>query len=294
MSGQIVDATLVPAPKQRNNDAEKEAIKAGRSADEICLTTEQGAQKDTDARWTLKIGGKIRFDKAGKPLPQIALPVFATKPHRNRPSLRFIRECATTSASHADGRMLPRLVAPATRHRRSSPTVPTARGRTRNGWRRRCWSAASIAASRRESQCRRTSPGRTPPSPRSAPPSSMSSPIRRTASALHPNHWHRQGRGETDARQHRLQLRQADLPRASPRHGMSLSAIRKSEPCAAAGDHPGGPKPPSLAPHDAEPASNLKCEHLRGGYCGCPAWTIRHPARNGTSEGAASCHFHCR
>ncbi len=35
MSGQIVDATLVPAPKQRNNDAEKEAIRAGKSADEI-------------------------------------------------------------------------------------------------------------------------------------------------------------------------------------------------------------------------------------------------------------------
>ncbi len=184
MSGQIVDATLVPAPKQRNNDAEKEAIKAGRSADEIWPDEpNKAAQKDTDARWTLKIGGKIRFDKAGKPLPQIALPVFGYKCHiAIDRRFGFIRECATTSASHADGRMLPRLVALATRHRRSSPTVPTARGRTRNGWRRRCWSAASIAASRRESQCRRTSPGRTPPSPRSAPPSSMSSPIRRTAS----------------------------------------------------------------------------------------------------------------
>lgn len=30
MSGQIVDATLMPAPKQRNTDAEKEAIKAAR------------------------------------------------------------------------------------------------------------------------------------------------------------------------------------------------------------------------------------------------------------------------
>lgn len=30
MSGQIVDGSLVPPPKQRNTDAEKEAIKAGR------------------------------------------------------------------------------------------------------------------------------------------------------------------------------------------------------------------------------------------------------------------------
>jgi IS5 family transposase len=30
MSGQIVDATVIAAPKQRNTEAEKEAIKAGR------------------------------------------------------------------------------------------------------------------------------------------------------------------------------------------------------------------------------------------------------------------------
>jgi hypothetical protein len=35
MSGQIVDASLVPAPKQRNTEPEKAAIKAGKSADEI-------------------------------------------------------------------------------------------------------------------------------------------------------------------------------------------------------------------------------------------------------------------
>ena len=35
MGGQIVDATLVAAPKQRNTTAEKEAIKAGQSAAEI-------------------------------------------------------------------------------------------------------------------------------------------------------------------------------------------------------------------------------------------------------------------
>jgi hypothetical protein len=32
MSCQIVDASLVPAPKQRNTEAEKEAIKAGKTA----------------------------------------------------------------------------------------------------------------------------------------------------------------------------------------------------------------------------------------------------------------------
>ena len=35
MSGQIVDSSLVAAPKQRNTRDEKQAIKAGRSAPEI-------------------------------------------------------------------------------------------------------------------------------------------------------------------------------------------------------------------------------------------------------------------
>jgi IS5 family transposase len=112
MSGQIVDASLVPAPKQRNTDAEKDAIKAGKSADEIWPDEpNKAAQKDTDARWTLKVGGKIRFDGQGKPLPQIALPVFGYKSHiAIDRRFGFIRECATTAASHADGRMLPHVV----------------------------------------------------------------------------------------------------------------------------------------------------------------------------------------
>ena len=60
MSGQIVDASLVPAPKQRNTDGEKEAVKAGKSAKEIWPDEpNKAAQKDTNARWTLKAGGKV-------------------------------------------------------------------------------------------------------------------------------------------------------------------------------------------------------------------------------------------
>jgi transposase, IS5 family len=100
MSGQIVDASLVPAPKQRNTDAKKQAIKAGKSTKEIWLDEpNKAAQKGVDARWTLKIGGKIRFDKDGKPLPQIALPVFGYKSHiAIDRRFGFIRECAETSA----------------------------------------------------------------------------------------------------------------------------------------------------------------------------------------------------
>jgi len=50
-----------PAPKQRNTESEKEAIKEGKSAREIWPDEPaKAAQKDVDARWTLKIGGKVR------------------------------------------------------------------------------------------------------------------------------------------------------------------------------------------------------------------------------------------
>ncbi|WP_150526921.1 transposase [Roseibium sediminis] len=112
MSGQIVDATLVPAPKQRNTEDEKAAIKAGKTAKEIWPDKpNKAAQKDTTARWTLKIGGKIRYRPDGTPLPQIALPVFGYKSHIciDR-RYGFIRGSAVTSASEADGRQLKRVI----------------------------------------------------------------------------------------------------------------------------------------------------------------------------------------
>lgn len=55
MAGQIVDATLVAAPRQRNPEAEKVRIKAGEGADEIWPDKPAKArQKDVDARWTMK------------------------------------------------------------------------------------------------------------------------------------------------------------------------------------------------------------------------------------------------
>mgnify|MGYP001793632657 CR=1 FL=1 len=112
MSGQIVDASLVPAPKQRNTDAEKEAIKSGKTADEIWPDEPNKArQKDVNARWTVKIGGKVRYRPDGTPLPQIALPVFGYKSHISIDRrYGFIRESTVTSAADADGRMLKHLV----------------------------------------------------------------------------------------------------------------------------------------------------------------------------------------
>ena len=112
MSGQIVDASLVPAPKQRNTEAERDAIKAGKSAKEIWPDEpNKAAQKDTNARWTLKVGGKVRYRPDSRPLPMIAVPVFGYKTHISIDRrFGFIRESAVTSASAADGRQLKRLM----------------------------------------------------------------------------------------------------------------------------------------------------------------------------------------
>jgi len=112
MSGQIVDASLVPAPKQRNTDPEKEAVKAGKSAREIWPDEpNKAAQKDVDARWTLKVGVQVRYRPDGTPLPMIALPVFGYKSHISIDRrYGFIRGQAVTSASSPDGRMLKHVV----------------------------------------------------------------------------------------------------------------------------------------------------------------------------------------
>ncbi len=114
MGGQIVDATLVPAPKQRNTDEEKAAVKAGKSARQIWPgKPDKAHQKDVDARWTVKVGGKVRYRPDGTPLPQIATPVFGYKSHISIDRcFGFIRKGKVTSAAHSDGRELRHIIDP--------------------------------------------------------------------------------------------------------------------------------------------------------------------------------------
>ena len=112
MGGQIVDATLVSAPKQRNSDDEKAAIKAGKSAAGIWPDQPaKAAQKDTDARWTLKTGRRRSPAGSQRKLPAIAIPVFGYKNHIviDR-TYGFIRGSAVTDAALHDGKMLRHLV----------------------------------------------------------------------------------------------------------------------------------------------------------------------------------------
>lgn len=82
MSGQILDASLIPAPRQHLDDGEKEAIKEGKSAAEIWPENpSKVAQKDVDARWTVKHSKAKLVAEGEKAKPDLAIPVFGYKNH---------------------------------------------------------------------------------------------------------------------------------------------------------------------------------------------------------------------
>src|SRR5476651_2118785 len=54
--GQMVDATIVPVPKQRNSRDENEDVKAGKTPEGWEKNPAKDRQKDKDARWTKKHG----------------------------------------------------------------------------------------------------------------------------------------------------------------------------------------------------------------------------------------------
>ena len=107
MSGQLVDSTLLAAPKQRNTRDEKQAIRAGKTAPEIWpAQPAKASQKDVDARWTIQTG-KARPDPERKALLDIEIPTFGYKAHTsiNR-RYRLIRCWEVTDASRHDGWLL--------------------------------------------------------------------------------------------------------------------------------------------------------------------------------------------
>src|ERR1700675_2212 len=52
--GQMVDASIVPVPKQRNSREDNETVKAGKTPEEWEKKPAKNRQKDKDARWTKK------------------------------------------------------------------------------------------------------------------------------------------------------------------------------------------------------------------------------------------------
>jgi len=81
MSGQIIDASLVAAPKQRNTDDEKRAIKEGRVPDDWRARPGKLRQKDRDARWTVEFSKAKERPDGTKPPVDIAIPSFGYQNH---------------------------------------------------------------------------------------------------------------------------------------------------------------------------------------------------------------------
>jgi len=110
MGGQIVDASIVAAPKQRNSDGEKRDIRNGRIPEAWKDKPAKLAQKDRDARWTVKFS-KGKPDENGAPRIDLAVPAFGYKNHITIDREHgLIRTWTVTDAARHDGAQLPNLV----------------------------------------------------------------------------------------------------------------------------------------------------------------------------------------
>jgi transposase, IS5 family len=106
MSGQLVDASIVSAPKQRNTRAEKQAIKAGRVPEAWQAKPAKLRQKDRDARWTIKTT-KAKPREGESPLVDLAIPEFGYQNHisADRRHRLIRRWLVTDAAAHAGTRL---------------------------------------------------------------------------------------------------------------------------------------------------------------------------------------------
>lgn len=96
-AGQIIDATIIPVPIQRNHRQENQSLKQGEIPADWVEHPHQLAQKDTDARWTKKHGHSY----------------FGYKDHINIDvEYGFIRRYSVTPASVHDSQALGAVMDP--------------------------------------------------------------------------------------------------------------------------------------------------------------------------------------
>jgi IS5 family transposase len=93
--GQMVDATIVPVPRQRNSRDENEQVKTGTTPEDWKKRPSKNRQKDKDARWTKKHGHSF----------------FGYKNHVNADARhKLIRDYTVSDASEHDSQKLDELV----------------------------------------------------------------------------------------------------------------------------------------------------------------------------------------
>src|SRR5262249_33588573 len=105
--GQIIDASLVVAPRQRNTDDEKKAIKEGRIPANWRAKPAKLRHKDRDARWTVKFSKAKPREDGSTPPVDLAIPLFGYQNHVSIDRrFGFIRRWAATDAAAYEGRRL--------------------------------------------------------------------------------------------------------------------------------------------------------------------------------------------
>jgi IS5 family transposase len=229
MGGQIVDASLIAAPKQRNTEDEKQAIKEGRIPEDWKAKPAKLRQKDRDARWTVKFSKAKERADGTKPALDIAIPTFGYQNHVSIDrAFGLIRRWDASDAAAYEGARLREGLLDKT-NTASAVWADTAyRSKanegflSKNGFVSRIHTAGPAdagddAASQRP-EIESPSPGRA----RFRRAEGQDGP-------LHPDHWHRPHHDEDRHGQHRLQHEAARLP-PPLRRRLSRSAERRPRP----------------------------------------------------------------
>lgn len=108
MSGQVVDASIISAPRQRMTKEEKETIKQGHIPEEWKKNPAKLSQ-NRDARWVVKYS-KAKGKEGEKSLDP-ATPYFGYKNHISMDKrYGFVRKFHTSDASRYDGKILGHLL----------------------------------------------------------------------------------------------------------------------------------------------------------------------------------------
>jgi transposase, IS5 family len=162
--GQMVDATIVPVPKQRNSGDENEAVKAGRIPEAWDNKPAKLRQKDRDARWTKK-HGKSFFGYKNR--------VNADAKHK------LIRRYEVTDAAVHDSQKLDRLLNKGNTSAEVFADSAYARPRSRRNFEPAASRAVFISAPLATTRCRTRKRKQTATGVKFAPASNMCSELRR-------------------------------------------------------------------------------------------------------------------
>ena len=101
---QMIDASIIEAPRQRNTEAEKDDLKAGRIPEEWEARPAKLRRKDRDGRRTLKRGRRKRRPD-GSLMMEVATPACGCQSHIGADRrYRLIRTRSATDAARCDGR----------------------------------------------------------------------------------------------------------------------------------------------------------------------------------------------